>query len=112
MNKTANVILRIGVAFAFLYPAIDSFLDPFAWIDYFPQFLTNAVGQVGISSVLLLQIFAVVEIVIALWILSGWKIFIPSLAATALLVGIVAFNLQEFQLLFRDLAIAAASVAL
>jgi len=46
------------------------------------------------------------------WILSGYKIFIPSIIAALLLVSIVFFNSFEFSILFRDLSIALASLSL
>ena len=101
-EKLASIVLRAGVAFAFLYPPINALSDPYAWIGYFPLFTRGYVPDE-----ILLHAFGVVEIVIALWILSGWRIFWPSVAATAMLLGIVAFNLPNFQVLFRDLTIAA-----
>lgn len=105
-EKTAHLILRVGVAFSFLYAAIDGFVDPYSWIDYFPQFLNFA------PTLTLLHVFAVIEILIALWLLSGKNILIPSLLATVMLLAVVIFNLAQFQLLFRDVSIAAASLAL
>lgn len=106
-SKAADLILRIGVAFAFLYPPINALGDPQAWIGYFPPFLQ----QFG-NALTMLYIFGIVEVGIAFWILSGWKIVLPALLAAAMLVGIVVFNLPEFQVLFRDLSIAAAALAL
>lgn len=103
----ANLVLRIGVAFAFLYPPINALYNPESWLAYFPQFTRGIV-----SDDLLLHAFGVVEVVIALWILSGRKIFWPSAAATVALTAIVAFNLNSFEVVFRDLSIAAASLAL
>jgi len=109
MNRddVAYLVLRIGVAFALLYAAIDGFVDPNAWIDYFPSFMQRVAPLVT-----LLHAFGLLEIVIALWVLSGKKIFIPSALAVLMLVAIVLFNVVEFQLLFRDLSIAAAALAL
>jgi hypothetical protein len=95
------------VAFAFLYAAIDGIIEPYSWIDYFPQFLTSIA-----PALTLLHLFAALEIVIALWLLWGRYAFYPAALASVLLVGIVLFNLGEFQLLFRDLSIASASLAL
>lgn len=103
----ANLVLRIGVAFAFLYPPINALSNPESWIAYFPQFTRGIVADD-----LLLHTFDVVEVIIALWILSGKRIFLPSAAATVMLAAIVAFNLNSFEVIFRDLAIAAASLAL
>ena len=101
-EKVANIALRVGVAFTFLYPPVNALVDPYAWIGYFPLFVRGY-----LPDEVLLHAFGVVEVVIALWILSGWRIFWPSVAATAMLLGIVAFNMPNFQVLFRDLAIAA-----
>ena len=103
----AHFALRAGVAFAFLYPPINALADPYAWIGYFPVFVKGYVPDIT-----LLYVFGVVEVILALWILSGWRIFWPSLAAGGMLLGIVAFNLPNFQVLFRDISIAAMSFAL
>jgi len=106
-GSVTEYILRGGVAFAFLYPPINALSDPYAWIGYFPVFLKGYVPDLT-----LLHAFGVVEILLALWILSGWRIFWPSLAAAAMLLGIVAFNMPNFQVLFRDISIAAMALVL
>ena len=103
----AEYALRAGVAFAFLYPALNALADPYAWIGYFPEFTRGYVPDIT-----LLHAFGVLEVILALWILSGWKIFFPSLAAGAMLLGIVAFNLPNFQVLFRVVSIAAMAFGL
>lgn len=107
-HRVAHLLLRIGVAFAFLYPPIAAISDPTSWIGYFPQFVRN----LPIDNILLLHAFGVVEVVIALWILSGWRIRVPAILAVLMLVAIVGFNLSDFPVLFRDLAIAAMALAL
>ncbi len=105
--RTADLLLRLCVAFSFLYPPVNAFVDPYAWIGYFPMFLKGVAPEM-----LLLHVFGVIEIIIGLWILSGKRIFIPSIAATAILVLIVLFNLGDFQVLFRDVSLALAALAL
>lgn len=105
--RAVNLLLRIGVAFAFLFPALNAFFDPYSWIGYFPSFLEEL-----IPDTILLHLFGVFQIVIGFWILSGRRIFIPSLIATVLLGLIVLFNLGDFQELFRDLSIMATALAL
>ncbi len=107
-EQKAHLALRIGVAFAFLYPPFAALSDPYSWIGYFPSFL----HALPVSELVLLHAFGVLEVAIALWILSGRNIRIPAAIATFLLVGIVLFNLPEFPVLFRDLAIACMTVAL
>lgn len=107
MHNVALLVLRVGVAFAFIYPPLNALYNPDSWLGYFPAFLHGVVPDL-----LLLHAFGVVEVVLALWILSGKKIFWPSLTAAAMLVGIVVFNPGNFEVLFRDLSIAAAALAL
>jgi uncharacterized membrane protein YphA (DoxX/SURF4 family) len=106
-ERFATLILRVGVAFAFLFPPIDAFLDPYSWTGYFPSFMHGVVPDL-----VLLHVFGALEICLALWILSGWRMFLPSLMAALMLLAIVAFNMPQLQVLFRDLSIAAAAVAL
>ncbi len=106
-TNIADIVLRAGLAFAFLYPAINAVGDPNAWIGYFPQFTRGFV-----EDQFLLHLFGIVEVGIAFWLLSGWRVWIPALAATAMLLGIVIFNIPEFQVLFRDISIAAVGLAL
>ena len=103
----AHWLLRAAVAFAFLYPALSGIFEPYTWIGYIPSFAKGFVDDV-----VLLHMFGTVEVILALWILSGWRIFWPSLAAAAILIVIVFVNPQEFPILFRDLSIAAAALAL
>jgi uncharacterized membrane protein YphA (DoxX/SURF4 family) len=106
-DSIANLLLRLGVAFAFLYAAIDAFVQPSDWLDYLPSFALKIA-----PALTLLHVFGVIEILLALWLLSGYKIVIPAALAALMLVAIVFFNMPVFQLLFRDLSIAAASLAL
>jgi uncharacterized membrane protein YphA (DoxX/SURF4 family) len=106
-QKVVNLLLRLGVAFAFLYPPLDALSDPISWIGYFPRLVHGIMPDV-----ILLHSFGILEVGIALWILSGKKILAPSLLAAVILLAIVLLNLQDFQILFRDLSIAAMSLAL
>jgi len=106
-DKLANIILRAGVAFAFLYPPFSALYDPDSWIGYFPAFTRGIVPDA-----VLLHSFGLFEVIIALWILSGRNIFWPSLTAAAMLVVIVVTDAQDFIVVFRDLSIAAAALSL
>lgn len=109
MSTRNTLLLRIAIAFAFLYPPIDSFFNPNAWISFFPPFMLGYLP----NSVMLLG-WGIVEAIIAFWILSGKRIFWPSLAATIALCTIVLFNLAFIEIVFRDIALAlvAATLAL
>ena len=100
-------LLRIGVAFAFIYPAVRALFNPFAWVGYFPMFVGDMIS-LGVA----LYIIGAIEIIIALWILFGKNIFIPSSIATVFLLVIVVFNWSQIDVLFRDIPIAAMSLIL
>ena|SRR3989344_6621501 len=107
MERWAKMLLRFGVAFAFLYPPINALSNPESWLAYFPAFTRGFVPDM-----VLLHSFGAIEIILALWILSGWKIFWPSAAVAVMLLAIVILDLSEFEVLFRDISIAAAALAL
>lgn len=106
-GKIADILLRLAVAFAFFYPPVDALVDPTSWVGYLPKFVHGLVPDLVV-----LHSFGLVEAVIALWILSGRRIFIPSLLAALILAVIVLLNLQDFQVLFRDVALLLAALSL
>ncbi|MEA2715435.1 MAG: hypothetical protein QOG91_463 [Candidatus Parcubacteria bacterium] len=106
-EKTAWFIMRLGIAFAFIYAAISGFITPDNWTGFFPQFAEN----IAPADTLLMG-WGVVEIILGLWILSGWKIFIPSLVGALSLAGLLIFNLGAMDILFRDVTILLAAAAL
>jgi uncharacterized membrane protein YphA (DoxX/SURF4 family) len=106
--STIHIILRIGIAFALLYPPFAALGDPISWASYFPPFFHS----LPIDLIFLLHAFGVLEVVLALWILSGWRIRVPAALTTMLLLAIIMLNLNQFDVLFRDLSIAAMTLAL
>ena len=108
MNKIAEYCLRIGLPFAFLYPPYSAIMEPESWIGFFPQFIRDIVG----NETALLHGFGIIEVVIALWILFGRNIFIPSAIAAVMLLSIVLFNWGAMEILFRDLSIFAMALSL
>lgn len=107
-NKYVELLLRMGIAVAFIYPAVEAFFYPDSWIGFFPSWMLD----LPISDTLLLHIFGASEVIIAFWILLGKKIFIPSLAAAMILIMIIAINWKFMDLMFRDLAILVIPVTL
>src|SRR5437867_464474 len=106
-ERLAQIILRIGLAFAFLFPPFDAIANPYSWYGYFPDFLHGI-----LPDLVLLHAFGALEVLIALWVLSGWRIFFPSVVAALMLIAIVVFNTAQFEIVFRDLSIVAIALAL
>ncbi len=106
-RQIVSLILRLSLAFSFAYPAVNAVFDPSSWIGYFPPFMLGVVPDA-----ILLHSFGALEMLLALWVLSGWKIRIPSMIMALMLLGIVMFNLSQFQVVFRDLSIMGLAIAL
>lgn len=107
MSKKAHSLLKLAVAFAFIYAGISGFINPDAWIGYFPAWTKGFV-----SDAILINVWGIIELAIGFWILFGKKILIPSIIATLALAGIVVFNWNQMDVIFRDVSIALASLAL
>ncbi|MEK7117810.1 MAG: hypothetical protein AAB861_03500 [Patescibacteria group bacterium] len=106
-EKISYLILRVGLAFSFIYAAVRAYMDPLSWIGWFPPFLQQVLPQ----DILLLS-WGIFEVVIGLWILSGKNIFIPTLLAALSLGGLVFFNSGSMDILFRDVSLALISLGL
>lgn len=104
---SASLFLRIGLALMFFYAAYGSFIQPDSWIGYFPLWMRDL-----IPGAVLLPAFSVVEIAIGVWLLTGKALKIAALVSAAMLAGIVAFNLSLFDVIFRDVGLVFAALAL
>lgn len=101
--------MRLAVAFAFLYPALSALTDPDAWIGYFPGFLLALAGS---NTLLLLHAWGAIEILLALWVMVGVRVYLPSSIMAIALLAVVVLNPGQFPILFRDVSIALAALSL
>lgn len=105
--RLASLILRLGLAVVFLYPAIAAFIDPNSWIGFLPIFLRRIIPEKT-----LLLLFSLYEIVLASWLLSGKKVFYAAVISAMTLFAIIITNIGVMDIIFRDVAILAAALAL
>ncbi len=110
MDARTSLLLRAGVAFSFVYPAIAAYLDPLSWVGYFPAFIRDLAGT-G-NELVLLHTFGLSELAIAAWLLFGKNYFIPSALAALYLGAIVALNLGQMDVVFRDISILLMALAI
>lgn len=104
--KLAQLLLRLGLAFIFLYAVVSATLSPLNWIGYFPPWARIFPED------LLLKLFSAGELGLALWLLSGWKLFYSAAGAALLLAAITLSNLSLLDVTFRDVGLVAAALAL
>lgn len=105
--QAAALVLRLGLAFIFVYAGLASFLNPVEWAGYLPPFVSTI-----ISATVIVQIMGLVEIALAAWLVSGKYLFYAAIASTVLLAGITAANLNLLIITFRDVGLVAAALAL
>ncbi|HVZ12232.1 MAG TPA: hypothetical protein VG965_04340 [Patescibacteria group bacterium] len=106
-QKAVNLLLRISIASVFLYAAVAATLQPQNWIWYIPQILRNM-----FPGPLLLLSFSAYQAILSIWILSGKKTFYAASLACLTFIGIIVANINSIDILFRDLTIFFASLAL
>ncbi len=107
--RTISYILRIGIAFSFVYPAIDSFLHPGVWINFLP---TWVIDISPVDAIIMLAMLSVVELVVATLILLMKDPTWPARIAIIILASILILDFSVFDVVFRDLAILLMAVAL
>lgn len=108
-THTTHLLLRLGLAVAFIYPAVSAWFNPYTWIGYFPGFMLDIVGS---NDLVLLHAFGLLEIAIGVWFLYGKKLLIPSAVATLMLAAIILMHWRQMDVIFRDIPIALMSLAL
>jgi|SRR6185312_10003846 len=106
-NKTSALLLRSGLALVFLYAAASSLKTPLEWVGYLPPFLLRSFDGAN-----LVRIFAVYELLLALWLISGIYLKAAAIVCCATLASIVALNPHDLTVTFRDIGLAFAALAL
>jgi hypothetical protein len=105
--KLVLLFLKISIISVFLYAAVFATIQPENWIWYIPQFLRDMFPEK-----LLLMGFSAYQLLLCVWIASGWKAFYAGLLAPITFLGIIAANIGAPDVVFRDFAIFFASIAL
>lgn len=103
----APLLLRVGLAIVFLYAATSSLVSPRDWIGYVPDFI-----QLLLPAEVVLVALSVVELVLAVWLLSGVYVRLAALVAAALLAGVTISNVSLLPISFRDIGLFFAALAL
>lgn len=105
--RNAKLLLRLGLAFVFLYVGISAFREPSAWIGFVPEYISQF-----IPADRFLQIHSVADIILGLWLLSGRALFLGAALSALTLAGIVFFNFASLDIIFRDIGLFFAALAL
>lgn len=101
------IFLRVGLAVVFVYAAISSLVAPNDWVSFLPQIVRD-----NFSPTVVLNIFSVIELILAVWLLSGVYVRLAGLVCAVMLGGIVVSNFSLFAISFRDIGLIFAALAL
>ncbi|HTB48699.1 MAG TPA: DoxX family membrane protein [Verrucomicrobiae bacterium] len=100
-------LLRIGLAVVFLYAGISSLQHPLEWVGFLPAFLTKIV-----TATTVIKVFAIYELVLVAWLISGRFLKYSALVCALTLCGIVITNPSQLITTFRDIGLACMAFAL
>lgn len=100
-------LLRFSIIFVFWYAAYRSFLNPTSWVGFVPAWMGSVAEPERV-----LEFFSVGQITVGFWLLVGWKLRAAAIVAALFVVGIVLSNLGAFDIVFRDVTIIFAALAL
>jgi len=103
----AILFLRIGLAITLIYPAFGALLNPIAWSGFVPFWIKTVVDVK-----IFLFLFSFFEIVLVGWLVWGKKLYFASLIFAGLMFAITIFNLAAFEIIFRDIGLGFAALAL
>ena len=106
-KRIVSLVLRIGLAFAFFYASLSAFVSPNDWVGYLPQVIRDIVPGTTI-----LPVFSSFELILAVWLLSSWKLPYAALVAAAMLGGIVILDPALLPITFRDISLVFMALAL
>lgn len=102
-----SILISLGLIFVFSYAAVTMSLDPSAYFHYVPKFMQGL-----IAPTLFLHLFAFYEVALSIWLLSGKFRRYSALAAILTICGITVFNLESFNVTFRNVSIILSALAL
>ena len=106
-DRLVSLLIRLGLAFVFLWAAVFMTFYPEKYIHYFPQFMRDLV-----PGYLLLHVFAVFEVILSFFLIIGRFTFIAAIISFLTMLSLTMVNLGEFPVLFRNVSIILSALAL
>jgi len=110
--RTAQLVLRIGLAIVFLWFGIDKFIQPQFWLDaWVPVAVQNLFERVSVMPHDLIHLVGIFEVLVGLSLATGFFLRYFAIAGSVFLVAVfVAHPFNE--VLIRDVGLLAGLVSL
>ncbi len=106
-HRLSHWLLRVGLAVVFVYASVSSLHSPQDWVGYFPSFIRHMS-----NAETLIKLFSIYELLLAIWLVSGYYVRYAAALTALTLGGIVVSNPTLFAISFRDIALIFAALAL
>jgi hypothetical protein len=108
-EHTAGLILRWGLAFVLLYESFLTLRYGYGWNIYFPRFVTDVLVS-GKGTII--TILAITQILLAIWLVWGRRAEWAALFIGGAVLLAALFNLDNLDMLYRDVGLGVAAFAL
>lgn len=105
--KLSSFLIRIGLAFVFLYAAFFMTFAPEKYIIYFPLFMRELV-----PGYTLLHVFAIFEVILSFFLIIGRFTYAAAIISFLTMLALTIVNLDKFSVLFRNVSIILSALAL
>lgn len=105
--KPASKILRLSLGFAFIYAAISHYFAPDSWLQFYPELMQEIASENWY-----IWTTSLGELAFGLAIISGRFTHYLAILSALALSAILVFNLDQMFILFRDVSLIGASIAL
>lgn len=102
-----TLFLRIAIAFALLYPAISSFINPDKWAAAMPQLVSHFVA---VKTFMI--IFAGYEFLFALLILIKPDPFAPCIIVFLISAALAGLSFRDFSVVYPNMTLAFAALSM
>lgn len=110
MTPLSLKILRIGLGITFLWLGYQIWIEPLAWGSFMLPWAQDLLPQ---PLEQFMKTTAILDIIIGLWLIIGWKVWIPALLASLHLVGVLITTTGSLQLaISRDVGLLAGTLAI
>jgi len=106
-KELAVFFLRAGLAFALIYVGISTFVNPNFWIGFVPSAV-----EIILSKEMFLRIHGAFDILLGFWFVINKRIEYAALLTALSMFAIIAFNYKALDVIFRDITIFFAALAL
>jgi len=106
-QKAVSLLLQFATSLYLTYVGVASLINPDIWISYFPSYIHNLT-----FAFVLLKLWALFLLFLAIWIMSGKRIFIPTFVATIILILTTLISLPIPEYFFHNVALTCGAFSL